>query len=94
MHLIEGIREYCRKLAVPLFRRIVNWLIAIFNKKITSAYQLVKQDWLHFDKGEEPMAILLITLTIFILFGLPALLVISACIGASRSSRAEETLYL
>ena len=38
------------------------------------------------------MAIWLIT--VMIIFGLPALLVISACIGASRSTRAEETLNL
>jgi hypothetical protein len=37
------------------------------------------------------MAILLIIL-IIILIGLPALLVISACIGASRATRKEETI--
>lgn len=37
------------------------------------------------------MIIWLITL-IFILFGLPALLVVSACVGASRATRAEETV--
>jgi hypothetical protein len=37
------------------------------------------------------MAILLISL-IVILIGLPALLVISACIGASRANRGEETI--
>lgn len=40
------------------------------------------------------MAILLITLTIFILFALPALLVVSACIGAARATRTEETFSL
>jgi hypothetical protein len=39
------------------------------------------------------MSILLITLAL-IIFGFPALLVISACIGASRSTRTEETSYL
>lgn len=36
------------------------------------------------------MVIVLITLTIFTLLGLPALLLISACMGASRATRSEE----
>jgi hypothetical protein len=36
------------------------------------------------------MVIFLFVFTILILFGLPALLLISACMGASRATRSEE----
>lgn len=37
------------------------------------------------------MTVLFVALTISILFGLPALFVISACIAASRNTRIEES---
>jgi hypothetical protein len=40
------------------------------------------------------MSILLIGMVLFILSGLPALLIITACISAARTSRNEETLCL
>lgn len=39
------------------------------------------------------MITFLIALTILILVGLPALLVISACMGASRTTQNEEKVY-
>jgi hypothetical protein len=39
------------------------------------------------------MAFFLIALAVIFLTGLPALLIISACMSASRVTRNEETLY-
>jgi hypothetical protein len=40
------------------------------------------------------MSILLIGTVLLIFSGLPALLIITACISAARTSRCEEALYL
>ena len=40
------------------------------------------------------MAILLVSMGVLIVLGLPALLIISACISASRMSRQEEAFHL
>jgi hypothetical protein len=70
---------------------IYNYNLSTFNLIITLSYPSVNVGNVHYSKKEKTlMAIVLIGTAILIFCGIPALLVISACMSAARSNRRDE----
>jgi hypothetical protein len=70
---------------------IYNYSLSVFNLIITLSYPGVKTGDVHYSKKEKTlMAIMLIGIAVLIFSGIPALLVITACVSAARSNRMDE----
>ena len=70
---------------------IYNYSLSVFNLIITLSYPGVKTGDVHYSKKEKTIVeIILIGVAVLIFSGIPALLVITACMSAARSNRRDE----